>query len=251
MSQFLARGLATCSRVVNDLVFPWVCLVCGFEGAELNGPLCTPCRSKLLETAAAASRSVCPRCALPAGPHANLRGGCTQCRRRHLGFDQALALGFYEGTLRDLCLLLKEERNAWLAQWLSELLMEARQPELLKLPRDTWIVPVPLHWWRRFRRGYNQAEALADGLAGRVDLRVRQALRRVKAAEYLAFKDAAARMLTMRGAFHARPCQALNGRTILLVDDILTTGATAGAAARTLKEAGAKRVVVTVLARTL
>ena len=126
----LAQGLTTCGRAVNDLVFPWACLVCGFEGAGLQGPFCTSCRSELLETAA--GLSVCPRCALPAGPHANLRGGCTRCRGHYLGFDEALALGPYEGTIRDLCLLLKHERNAWLAHWLSDLLAEARNADLLR-----------------------------------------------------------------------------------------------------------------------
>jgi ComF family protein len=247
----LAQGLATCGRAVNDLMFPWACLVCGFEGTGLNGPICTRCRSALLETAAAAGISICPRCALPAGPHADLRGGCTKCRGRHLGFDEALALGPYEDRIRDLCLLLKHERNAWLAHWLSALLAEAREGELLRLPRDTWIVPVPLHWWRRLRRGYNQAEALAQGLSRCIDLRVHQTLRRVKAADHLAYKDANERMKAMRGAFQAQRDHGLKGRTVLLVDDILTTGATTGAAARALKQAGAKRVVVAVLARTV
>lgn len=250
MCQVLAHGLASCSRAVNDLLFPWACVVCGFEGPELGSPLCAHCRSALLETAAAATRSACPRCALPVGPHANLRGGCTRCRGRYLGFDEAFALGLYEGTIRDLCLLLKHERNAWLALWLSDLLAEARQAEFLRLPRDTWVVPVPLHWWRRFRRGYNQAEALAYGLSQRINLRFHQSLRRIKAADHLAFKDAAERMEAMRGAFQTRRDSGLKGRTILLVDDILTTGATTGAAARALKQGGAKNVVVTVLGRT-
>ena len=112
-------------------------------------------------------------------------------------------------------------------------------------------MPVPLHWWRRLRRGYNQAEALAQGLSRGIDLRVHQTLRRVKAADHLAYKGATERMQVMRGAFLARRDHGLKGRTILLVDDILTTGATTGAAARALKQAGARRVVVAVLGRTL
>jgi len=146
---------------------------------------------------------------------------------------------------------LKHERNAWLAPWLGNLLADARQSELARLPRDAWIVPVPLHWWRRLQRGYNQAEALAKGLSRSLDLRVRQPLRRIKATDRLAHKTASDRMDAMRQAFRARLDPGLKGRTILLVDDILTTGATCGAAARALKQAGAKRVIVAVLARTL
>ena len=81
---------------------------------------------ELLEQSARATASVCPRCALSAGPFADLRGGCGSCRDRSLGFDAALALGPYEGELQDLCLRLKHEQNAWLAPWLSDLFVEAR-----------------------------------------------------------------------------------------------------------------------------
>jgi ComF family protein len=204
-----------------------------------------------METAALARASTCPRCALPVGPFADLRGGCAKCRGRSLGFDSALALGAYEGTMRDLCLRLKHERNAWLAPWLSGLLAEARRDELDQLPRDAWIVPIPLHWWRRLRRGYNQADALADGLARRLDLRVHQPLRRIKSTDRLARMGVTERLEALRGAFRARRDPGLRGRTVLLIDDILTTGATSGAAARALKKVGVRRVVVAVLARTV
>ncbi len=247
----LAHRLANCIWAVDDLVFPWTCLLCGTEGGAFHGPFCASCRARVLDDAAAAGVSACPRCALPVGPHADLRGGCAECRDRSLGFDAALALGPYAHSIRDLCLRLKYERDAWLAPWLSNLLAEARQSELTQLPRDAWIVPVPLHWWRRMQRGFNQAEALAKGLSRPLDLRVRRPLRRIKATDRLAFKTASGRMDAMRQAFRARLDPGLNGRTILLVDDILTTGATCGAAARALKQAGAKRVIVAVLARTL
>jgi ComF family protein len=251
MRRILAQGLSGCAGAVDDLVFPWTCLLCGVEGGGLAGPLCTSCRARLLDSAAAAAASACPRCALPVGPYADLQGGCTECRGRSLGFDAALALGPYTEPIRDLCLQLKHERDAWLAPWLSRLLAEARQSEFARLSPDTWIVPVPLHWWRRLQRGYNQAEALASGLSHFLGLRVRHPLRRIKATDRLAHKAATDRMDAMRQAFQSRGDSGLKGRTILLVDDILTTGATCGAAARVLKQAGAKHVIVAVLARTL
>jgi len=128
---------------------------------------------------------------------------------------------------------------------------EARTAELARLPRDTWIAPVPLHWFRRLHRGYNQAEALALGLSKRLGLPIHQLLKRVRATDRLAHQKASERIAAMRDAFSARAGLCLEGRTILLVDDILTTGATAGAAARALKKAGAKRVVAVVLGRTV
>jgi ComF family protein len=248
--QVLARGLTACGLAIDDLIFPWTCLLCGSEEPGLQGPFCPPCRADLLEAAAPATNPRCPRCALPVGPFADLHDGCARCRGHSLGFDAALALGAYEGPVRELCLRLKHERNAWLAPWLCDLLVEARRAEIARLPADTWVVPVPLHWWRRFRRGYNQADALAGGLARRLDLRIRRPLRRVKSTDPLARKGATERLEAMRGAFQSRRDPGLKGRTILLVDDILTTGATSGAAARALKKAGARRVAVAVLART-
>src|SRR5262249_30266537 len=148
--------------------------VCGDDAGD--GPFCASCRKDLLDGSAAAAAAACPRCALPVGPFADLRAGCAACRGRSLGFDASLALGPYEGALRELCLRLKHERNAWLAPWLSDLLVEARDKVVAHLPADAWIVPVPLHWWRHWRRGYNQAEALALGLGRRLNLPVHRPL---------------------------------------------------------------------------
>jgi ComF family protein len=244
----VAAWLDAMGRAVDALVFPWSCAVCGLEGQ--GGAFCPSCRKDLLDGAAKAAASDCPRCALPAGPYADLRRGCAACRGRTIGFDAAVALGPYEGTLRELCLRLKHERNAWLAPGLCELWAEARAEAIGELPSDAWIVPVPLHWWRHWRRGYNQAEALAHGLARRLKRPVRRSLRRVAATDKLAVLSRTERTKTMRGAFRARRNASLKGRTIILVDDVLTTGATCGAAARALKRAGAKRVIVAVIART-
>lgn len=242
--------LGALGRAVDALVFPWSCAACGAQGTP--GAFCPSCRSDLLERAAKAAATSCPRCALPAGPYADLRNGCGDCRGRSLGFEAALALGPYEGTLRELCLRLKHERNAWLATWLCELWVEARAQALrgLNLPADAWIVPVPLHWHRHWQRGYNQAEALAHGLARRLDRPVRRPLRRVVDTQKLADLAATERAQALRQAFRARPSRHLRGRTIVLVDDVLTTGATSGGAARALKKAGAARVVLAVMART-
>src|SRR5262249_54598735 len=139
---------------VDALVFPWACAVCGLEG--ISGPFCKACREELLQQSALESTSVCPRCALQIGPFADLRGGCGSCRDRALGFDASFAMGCYDGELRDLCLRLKHERNAWLAVWLSELFVEARRDVFGTLPPDTLVVPVPLHWWRQWERGYTK-----------------------------------------------------------------------------------------------
>ncbi len=245
--QIVLNGFKTLRDALDALVFPWSCPVCGVEGSST--PLCDSCRQGLLEQSAGVMASACPRCALPVGPFADLRGGCAECRGRSLGFDATLALGTYDGELRDLCLRLKNEQNAWLAPWLSELFVEAKGAAISELVNDAWIVPVPLHWWRHWQRGYNQADALASGLARQLRLPVHRPLRRVMATERLADKGRSERADVMHGVFSVRRSGQIAGRTIVLVDDILTTGATCGAAARALKKAGASRVIVVVIAR--
>ena len=187
---------------------------------------------------------------MPAGPFADLDGGCSECRGRPLGFDRAIALGPYQGPIRQLCLSLKRERNAWMARWVAEVLAEGQSGPLSEEARGLpLVVPIPLHWRRRLTRGYNQAEALAVGLGRALGLEVRPGLRRVVATPKLALSGRTERAKLMRDAFRPRGLRGLRGRPVLLVDDILTTGATSGAAARALKRAGASRVVVVVVAR--
>jgi ComF family protein len=243
----IARWRRALAEAVDALVFPWSCSLCGVEG--INQPFCPACRQGLVERSVAASASACPRCAQSVGPYADLKNGCAACRGRSLGYEASLALGPYEGALRDLCLRLKHEQDAWLAPWLIDLLVEARRDAISRLPADAWVVPIPLHWWRHWRRGYNQAEALARGLARRLDLPVHRPLRRVAATPKLAELAPTQRDQVMRRAFRARLGSQIAGRSVLLVDDVLTTGATCGAAARALRQAGAERVIVIVIAR--
>jgi ComF family protein len=231
---------------VDSLLFPPFCPVC--DAGTGGPPFCDDCRQELL----AASGPTCPRCAMPVGPHADLNGGCSECRGRSLGFDRAIVLGPYQGPIRHLCLSLKHERNAWMARWLAELLVEARL-EAIRAAIDgespARVVPIPLHWFRRMFRGYDQADELAIAMARALKLKLRRPLKRVVSTPKLAQIGRVERAEIMRHAFRARPRRDLQGRTVLLVDDILTTGATCGAAARALKKAGASKVVVVAVAR--
>lgn len=236
-------------RAFETLAFPWQCPVCGGDGEGPSAPFCLNCRSELV----AASGSSCWRCASPVGPWADVEGGCAGCRGRSLGFDAAIALGPYRGPIRDLCLRLKHLNNGWLARWLIDLLVEARSRLREEVERSPGAVvaAVPLHWSRRLTRGYNQADELARALARSLSLRRHSPLRRVIRTPKLATLGRVERAELLRGAFkmnrfHVNACL---DRTVLLVDDILTTGATCGAAARALKRAGAARVVAVVIGR--
>ena len=172
-------------------------------------------------------------------------GRCALCRRGVRGFDAAYSFGFYEGELRALIHLFKYGRVQTLAKPLGRLLA-------LALPREHGfdaIVPMPLHWRKRWQRRFNQAELLACEIARRTHTPVKNALRRVRFTATQAGLTNAKRRQNVSGAFRAKRAGSLDGQRVLLVDDVMTTGATAAACARALKIAGATQVVLLTLAR--
>jgi ComF family protein len=188
----------------------------------------------------------CPRCAARVGPFAVTDGSCAACRADPVPFEATVRLGPYDGPLREAVLRLKSSRNEGLAELLGERLAEVHAARLRALAADA-VVPVPLYWWRRLRRGYNQSAAVARGLGQRLGVRCRTYwLWQVRPTRPQKALSAAQRRDNVRGAYRASA--RLDGRHVLLVDDVMTTGATAAEAARALVRAGA-RVSVAVLAR--
>lgn len=172
-------------------------------------------------------------------------GRCALCRAGVQGFDAAYSFGAYEGRLRELIHLFKFEGVRTLAAPLAAFLAAA-------CPRDERVdalVPMPLHWRRRWQRGFNQAGLLAAELGRRLGIPVLGAVRRVRAtAPQSGLTNARRRANVARAFLPSRRC-ALRGLRLLLVDDVLTTGATAAACSRALRSAGAAYVAVLTLAR--
>ena len=167
------------------------------------------------------------------------------CRGGLRGFDAAYCFGSYEGLLREWIHLYKYGRIKTLARPLEGLLARA-------VPRDESfdaIVPVPLHWRRQWQRGFNQSEVLARGLAHRLGVPVVQALRRVRATPAQAGLSNTGRRRNVTAAFRIRKSRPVEGKRILLIDDVMTTGSTGAACALTLKRAGAARVALLTVAR--
>ena len=173
-------------------------------------------------------------------------GRCRLCRAGVRGYDAAYSFGEYTGALRRLIHLLKYQRIATLARPLAGWLSGA----LPLQERIDVIVPVPMHWLRLYSRGFNQAALLSAELARRTGLdHAPDALRRIQCATPQARLTGAARRRNVTKAFTVRQPGQVAGKRILLIDDVLTTGATLAACARELKRAGASRVVVLTLAR--
>jgi ComF family protein len=173
-----------------------------------------------------------------------------ECRGVALGFERTFRLGPYEGRLRDAVLRAKSPGGEGLADFLGRVLAEIRG-EAIRNSEIDLVAPVPLHWWRKWTRGFNQAEAVARELAAQLGAPFApRLLRRVRWTARQVQLSRETRRENLRGAFRVVRGARLAGKTVLVVDDVMTTGSTLGEVARTLLSAGAERVIAVVLART-
>jgi len=239
-----ARRMMSAARAVLgaalDLVYPPRCYACDRDLAR--GRLCEGCRHGLVPIL-----NPCPRCASPRGPGVSGKR-CDQCRSTSPGFRGAVAAVEYEGPASTLVQRLKYAGERDQAYLLGEMTAGA----VLDAPFRSEIqaiVPVPLDRVRRRERGFNQARLLADEVSRALERPVRERwLVRHRATLPQAGLSRRARRRNLEGCFRARG-KAVAGRTILIVDDVMTTGSTLAEAARTLRRAGAKAVYAAAFAR--
>jgi ComF family protein len=240
----LTHRLVAAGRFALDALLPPRCLACGaLTGAE--AALCAPCWNRL----AFIEAPLCACCGRPFEFAMETGALCAGCVKARPVYERARAVLRYDDASRPLILGFKHgdrtDSVPALAQWL------ARAGAELVADADA-IVPVPLHWWRLFRRHYNQAALLANELGRLADKPVlAEVVRRRRATSSQGKLGAAERRRNVAGAFAVLPGQtgAIRSRRLLLIDDVLTTGATAEAVAETLLEAGAHAVDLLVLAR--
>lgn len=229
-----------------DLVYPPICQHCSAsQPAGHPQAFCETCVKQLNQLLG----DQCPRCAARFPKVSPNAIDCHLCQDDDYAFSHTMAWGPYESALRSIVLFIKEQRNESLAHHIGLHFARQFEKQLLQCPIDA-IVPVPLHWTRRLWRGYNQAEVLAKSIAHHLHKPYRRSwLWRRLQTPLQASVTPTQRRMNLRQAMTAHIPKHFQGHHVLLIDDVMTTGATADACARALLAAGAGSVKIAVLAR--
>ena len=226
LSVILAPACAACRKPLDGPTRSVVCRKCWKSIRPLTPPFCAVCGDPL------------PSWQATEGAHSR----CPRCRQYRSSISHGRAIGEYDGVLRDILHALKYDGRRSIASELAEL-MRSRGRSVLT--GADCVVPVPLHWRRQWRRGFNQAAELACGL----DLPVVNALRRRRNTQSQTDLPAGERHANVRRAFVARKPARITGLCVVLVDDVSTTGATLEACAKELLRGGAREVRTLTAAR--
>jgi predicted amidophosphoribosyltransferase len=149
----LARGL-------RHLVYPGVCARCDALISDADADFCPACAQALTDD----PHFTCPRCTSAVGEHSDVSDGCPSCRGERFAYASVFRLGGYDGALRSVVLAMKHRAGERLAESVGRLWAVHHAARFRALGVDV-VIPVPLHWWRRLRRGYNQSEALSAAVA--------------------------------------------------------------------------------------
>ena len=241
----MRSSIGSASIRLFNLVFPGDCRICEKPLHDVSRiPVCAACLALVQPLEA---EFFCHSCRTPfASPYSlNDKGLCEACDQSIVGFDNAYSYGAYDGPLRELIHLFKYGKVETIAQPLARFLAVA-------VPLDQQfdlIIAMPMHWFKRWQRGFNQAELLAKPIAHRYGLKLSKDLVRKKYTKAQAGLSAAERQNNLKDSFQVRNPQSVKGRRVLLIDDVFTTGATLRAASAALKAAGANHVSALTLAR--
>jgi competence protein ComFC len=228
------------------LFYPEICQVCRAQTA-------TASESYLCEVCRAGIRSIeppfCDCCGLPFQGDITVAFECANCREQQIHFRAARAAVELSGPIQDIVHRYKYNHATWFEPFLADLLVTHAQPALAQSQWD-YIVPIPLHWLKLRERSFNQSLRLARHLSRATGIPVHnRLLKRVQPTPTQTRLTRAERTENVKRAFAYRGRTKLSGTKIILVDDVLTTGATASACAKLLRQNGASIVDVWTVAR--
>lgn len=228
---------------LDHLLFPPVCVLCQIPVCRDDDGLCASCWQELSRCIGS---DYCRHCGRNASPFAIVNNRCGACQDEAFAFEGIVRAGVYESALRNLILAFKFHQRTEYARRLSRMMADALAVSGLSARID-YFVPVPLHWRRRLERGYNQAQMLSCGLCG-PSTRISTDLVRTRYTRRQWNLTESQRRTNVKNAFAVRYAHPFAGKTICLVDDITTSGATLNECAAALKSAGAAAVYALVTA---
>lgn len=238
-----ARVCSDFSQGISHLFWPGHCLVCQNSIHPDHDGLCFNCWQELSESVVS---YYCRRCGRDVSPFGIVDGRCGGCRDKNYQYDGIARVGVYESTLRALILAFKFGEKTELIDRFSEMLRQSLSACHFYEQTDI-VVPVPLHWRRQLRRGYNQSYLLAKHVKPK-DKTISTDLVRIRNTQQQWDLTPAQRRRNVKGAFAVRKGHPFCDKVVLLIDDISTSGATLNECAKTLKAAGAQKVYAAILA---
>lgn len=234
------------AEILAGLFYPEVCQICGVEWAPPSaGYVCERCRG----TVRYVVPPFCRQCGLPFPGEITMPFACGNCRGMRWAFEYARAAAVAQGTLREIIHRFKYHKARWFAPYLADLVVRRLGTEAAG-----WdvLVPIPLSARKLAQREFNQADDIASLVGSRLGLRVvARGVQRIKDTDTQTRLNRRHRLANVRGAFRVRDPALISGHCVLLIDDVLTTGATAHACALALRGGGARRVAVWTVARGL
>lgn len=226
-----------------DIIFPEYCPGCNSRLNITDSDLCSQCWGRVREIIA---QPFCTHCGKTAANYEIFNNRCHNCQDTKSKLDFVLRVAGYESPLKDMLWQLKYSGQSRFDRFLGELAadMALARPEFRDID---YVVPIPLHWIRQFRRGYNQSELMAAAMTRKLrhiglNMQLSCDLVRVRNTPPQTTLSEAKRRANLAGAFAVRPDHKFQGKKICLLDDVTTTGTTLETAARILRRAGAKSV---------
>jgi ComF family protein len=227
-----------------DIIFPRNCILCRtYVGDHSSPQLCSHCTAGLEFN----TPPFCLRCSRHLAVFTP-DGICSTCRRYPITFDSAWGAVNYNHNAQQLLHQFKYHQKTAVRHVFVSLLHDFLSTYNFSLESFDYLTPIPLHPVRLRERGFNQSQLLADFVHAETGIPIATTLKRRRPTQIQAHLGPKERWTNMEGAFTISPSFNINNKSILLIDDLLTTGATASAAATTLKAAGASKVGLLVVA---